>query len=635
MEMQDRKRLEQMGEPFIPPPSSQPTPELQPPPIAQPGPTPQPEWHDSMGVQPGSTEWQQMVMDNLPKPGSARQLPAPPPDGKPAQGVQLPAPLPGQEPGQAVPYDIALQGGGDNETLERIRSQSANLDRILEGQAQGRSLTDMMNPQGMAMGPPSSGSAPFQPKDNTPYENPVWYPDSGMSSGNEEGINKVRDMVLDEANDPNQRSRVLRKESMDGPGTTQKTTIRGKTRGHQTGTVIDQSSPDFGAQYDMDKWRYDPEIKRVVPREGSTGIGPGEAVGPGRGSGSVPGPGRGEGPIGGMDEPGGEGAAPAPGVGIPGMGGMGESPDPEVMIPEAPPLPGPSRSISPIAPPQQTPPSQARPMPDPMPIDVPPMDGMAPPMPPTQPRPLPPQSNTLPPAPMPEVPPQSPFPQMPPPPGLPPTQRPLPPMDNTSPLPQPQETDAPVNTPGETPPALPPVEKLPSNVDPGGEGGGIGGRPADPGEQVFGIGPSDERKPLPPLPPSIDPRSPQRFLDDAEEFRNNFLDELIGPEQRKTFNRLIESLLGSNNPQETQAVEQQVASVLGGGAPIKTSDPAMSAKQKQAMQKLDINNDGVVTQDDIFGLPTMRIADVTNPDNPRAPQGDMLNKLRAYRQQMG
>ena len=609
MEMQERKRLEQMGEPFIPPPSSQPMSELQPPPMAQPGPTPQPEW-------------QQMVMDNLPKPGPAMQLPAPLPDGKPAEGVQLPAPLPGQEPGQAVPYNIALQGGG------------SNLDNILAGQEAGLSLSDMMNPQGMEVGPPSSGSAPFQPKDNTPYENPVWYPDSGMSSGNEEGINKVRDMVLDEANDPNQGNRVLMKESRDGPGTTQKSTIRGKTQGHQTGTVIDQSSPDFGAQYDMNKWRYDPEIKRLVPIGGS-GIGPGEAVGPGRGSGSVPGPGRAEGPIGGMDEPGGQGAAPAPGVGIPGMGGMDGSPDPEVMIPEAPPLPGPNRGMPPMAPPQEMPPSQARPMPAPMPIDVPPMDGMTPPMPPTQPRPLPPQANTLPPAPMPEVPPQSPFPQMPPPPGLPPTQRPLPPMDNTSPLPQPQATDAPGTTPGETPPILPPVEKLPPSVDPGGQGGGIGGRSAEPGEQVFGIGPSDERKPLPPLPPSVDPRSPQRFLDDAEEFRNNFLDELIGPEQRKSFNRLIESLLGSNNPQETQAVEQQVASVLGGGAPIKTSDPAMSAKQKQAMQKLDINNDGVVTQDDIFGLPTMRIADVTNPDNPRAPQGDMLNKLRAYRQQMG
>ena len=38
---------------------------------------------------------------------------------------------------------------------------------------------------------------------------------------------------------------------------------------------------------------------------------------------------------------------------------------------------------------------------------------------------------------------------------------------------------------------------------------------------------------------------------------------------------------------------------------------------------------------EMFGMPTMRIAGVTNPDNPRAPQGELLNKLRAYRQQMG
>lgn len=520
----------------------------------------------------------------------------------------------------------------DPEELRRIREQGANLDNILAGQKAGLSLSDMMNPQGMEMGPRSTGSTPWEPKDNTPYENPVWYPDSGMSSGNEEGINKVRDMVLSEANDPSQRNRVLIEESGDGPGTTEKRTIRGKTAGHRTGTVIDQSSPDFGAQYDMDKWRYDPEIKRVVPREGSTGIGPGEAVSPGPGS--VPGPGMNEGPIGGMDA-GGEGTAPGSGAGIPGMGGMGESPDPEVMIPEAPPLPGPSRSISPIAPPQQAPPSQARPMPAPMPMDVPPMGGMTPPMPPMQPRPLPPQANTLPPAEMPEEYPQSPFPQMPPPPALPPTQRPMPPMDNTLPLPQPQETDAPINTPGELPPTVPEIERIPPGADASGEGGMIGGRPAEPGEQVFGTGPSDQRKPLPPLPTMVDPRSPRGLMEGVEEFKDNFLDELIGPGRRKTFNRLIESLLGANNPQEKQAVEHQVASVLSGGAPIQTSDPAMSAKQKQAMQKLDINNDGVVTQDDIFGLPTMRIADVTNPDNPRAPQGDMLNKLRAYRQQMG
>ena len=521
----------------------------------------------------------------------------------------------------------------DPEELRRIREQSANLDNILAGQEAGLTLSDMMNPQGMEMGPRSTGSTPWEPKDNAPYENPVWYPDSGMSSGNEEGINKVRDMVLDEANDPNQGNRVLIKESGDGPGTTEKRTIRGKTAGHRTGTVTDQSSPDFGAQYDMNKWRYDPEIKRVVLREGSTGIGPGEGVSPGTGPGSAPGPGMGTGPAGG-------GSAPGSGT-----GGMGGSPDPEVMIPEAPPLPGPNRGMPPMAPPQEMPPSQARPMPAPMPMDVPPMDGMTPPMPTTQPRPLPPQANTLPPAPMPEVPPQSPFPQMPPPPGLPPTQRPMPPMGdvemppNRLPSPigeMPQDLESPTNAPGESPTPTPPeIERLPSGADTSGEGGMVGGRPAEPGERVLGTSPSRETKPVPQLPPSVDPRSPQRFLDDAEEFRNNFLDELIGPEKRKTFNRLIESLLGSNNPQETQAVEQQVASVLSGGAPIQTSDPAMSAKQKQAMQKLDINNDGVVTQDDIFGLPTMRIADVTNPDNPRAPQGDMLNKLRAYRQQMG
>lgn len=515
------------------------------------------------------------------------------------------------------------------EDLDRIQSQSANLDNILQGQQEGKTLSDMMNPYGMEMGPPSSGSAPFEPKDNSPSPDPVWYPAWGPSSGDEEGINSLRDNVLEAANNPNQGSMVLHKESRDGPGTTQKTTIRGNTQGYQQGTVIDESSPDFGANYNMAKWKYDPEIKRVVPINGS-GIGPGEAVGPGRGPGSVPGPGMAEGPIGGMEKPGIQGAAPAPG-----MGGMGGKPDPEVMIPEAPPLPGPSRGMPPMAPPQEMPPSQSKPMPAPMPMDVPPMDGMTPPMPPMQPRPLPPQANTMPPAPMPQVPPQSPFPQMPPPPGLPPTGRPIPPTGNTSPLPQPQETDAPVNTSGETPPVLPPIEKLPSNVDPGGQGGGIGGREAQPGEQVFGVSPSEETKPVPELPSTVDPRAPQRFMDDAQEFRNNFLDELIGPEQRKSFNKLIESLLGSNNPQERQAVDQQVASVLSGGPPIQTNDPAMSPKQRQAMQKLDINNDGAVTQDDIFGLPTMRIADVTNPDNPRAPQGEMLNKLRAYRQQMG
>tara|TARA_Y100000593_G_scaffold3572_1_gene7047 strand:+ start:6954 stop:9020 length:2067 start_codon:yes stop_codon:yes gene_type:complete len=541
----------------------------------------------------------------------------------------------------------------DPEELRRIREQSANLDNILAGQEAGLTLSDMMNPQGMEMGPRSTGSTPWEPKDNAPYENPVWYPDSGMSSGNEEGINKVRDMVLDEANDPNQGNRVLIKESGDGPGTTEKRTIRGKTAGHRTGTVTDQSSPDFGAQYDMDKWRYDPEIKRVVPREGSTGIGPGEGVSPGPSPGSAPGPG-GMGPVPGMG-PGSAGGGSVPGGGMGGMGGApdagsgtGEGSLPDVMIPEASPLPGPNRGMPPMAPPQGMPPSQARPMPAPMPMDVPPMDGMTPPMPPMQPRPLPPQANTLPPAEMPEEYPQPPAPvpprqqgNIPPiaPLGQPdvmiPEAPPLPGPNRGMPLPQGQEADAPINTPGELEQTLPEIEKAPPGADTSGEGGMIGGRPAKPGEQVFGTGPSDEKKPIPPLPPLVNPNPAEGWLEPAKEFHRNFFDELIGPDQRKAFESLIDALLGSNNPQERDAVDQQVASVLMGGAPIQTNDLSMSPKQRQAMQKLDINNDGVVTQEDIFGLPTMRIADVTNPDNPRVPQGDILNKLRAYRQQMG
>lgn len=545
------------------------------------------------------------------------------------------------------------------EDLDRIQSQSANLDNILAGQEVGLTLSDMMNPQGMEMGPRSTGSTPWESKDNAPYENPVWYPDSGMSSGNEEGINKVRDMVLDEANDPNQRNRALFYSY--APGTAQtrghwvtgKRTIRGKTEGHRTGTVTDESSPDFGAQYNMDKWRYDPEIKRVVPREGSTGIGPGEGVSPGPSPGSAPGPG-GMGPVPGMG-PGSAGGGSVPGGGMGGMGGApdagsgtGEGSLPDVMIPEASPLPGPNRGMPPMAPPQGMPPSQARPMPAPMPMDVPPMDGMTPPMPPMQPRPLPPQANTLPPAEMPEEYPQPPAPvpprqqgNIPPiaPLGQPdvmiPEAPPLPGPNRGMPLPQGQEADAPINTPGELEQTLPEIEKAPPGADTSGEGGMIGGRPAKPGEQVFGTGPSDEKKPIPPLPPLVNPNPAEGWLEPAKEFHRNFFDELIGPDQRKAFESLIDALLGSNNPQERDAVDQQVASVLMGGAPIQTNDLSMSPKQRQAMQKLDINNDGVVTQEDIFGLPTMRIADVTNPDNPRVPQGDMLNKLRAYRQQMG